>query len=187
MAQQLATSFKAIANKKSIEKITIKEITDMTNIIRPTFYSYFQDKYQVLEWIVENELMIPCKEKMKQGLFKQGTLDFLDTMLIDSKFYQNCIRLEGQNSFKDILREAIRGTILTLIDEETLAKLIWFRWLTTKSIADFFAEAVTYAIVEWVKTGMTVPKEEIWECFLYLTTHSIEDMILGIYNDPKEA
>lgn len=187
MEEQLAGSFKAIANKKPIEKITIKEITDMTHIIRPAFYSYFQDKYQVLEWIVENELMLPCREKMKQGLFRQGALDFFDVMLTDSEFYQNCIRLEGQNSFRDILRESIRGAILMLIDEETLARLIWFRWLTTKSIADFFAEAATYAIVEWIKTGMTVPKEEIWECFMYLITHSVEDMILGIYRDPKEV
>ncbi len=48
----LSESFKEIAVTKPIEKITIKEITDKAGVIRPTFYNHFQDKYELLEWIV---------------------------------------------------------------------------------------------------------------------------------------
>ena len=41
----LAESFKELALKHPIEKITIKEITDKAGVIRPTFYNHFQDKY----------------------------------------------------------------------------------------------------------------------------------------------
>ena len=47
----LAESFKELALKQPIEKITIKEITDKAGVIRPTFYNHFQDKYDLLEWI----------------------------------------------------------------------------------------------------------------------------------------
>ena len=36
--------------KGSFDKITIKMITDQAGVIRPTFYNYFQDKYEVMEW-----------------------------------------------------------------------------------------------------------------------------------------
>ena len=45
----LAESFKELALKQPIEKITIKEITDKAGVIRPTFYNHFQDKYDLLE------------------------------------------------------------------------------------------------------------------------------------------
>ena len=49
----LAESFKELALKQPIEKITIKEITDKAGVIRPTFYNHFQDKYELLEWIID--------------------------------------------------------------------------------------------------------------------------------------
>ena len=48
----LAESFKELVYKRPIEKITIKEITDKAGVIRPTFYNHFQDKYELLEWII---------------------------------------------------------------------------------------------------------------------------------------
>lgn len=38
----LAESFKELAKKHPIEKITIKEITDLAGVIRPTFYNHFR-------------------------------------------------------------------------------------------------------------------------------------------------
>ena len=48
----LAESFKELAAGAPIDKITIKEITDKAGVIRPTFYNHFQDKYELLEWII---------------------------------------------------------------------------------------------------------------------------------------
>ena len=50
--QLLADSLKELAAKRPMEKITIKEITDKAGVIRPTFYNHFQDKFELLEWII---------------------------------------------------------------------------------------------------------------------------------------
>ena len=55
----LAESFKELAKKHPIEKITIKEITDLAGVIRPTFYNHFQDKYELLEWIITTDPLDP--------------------------------------------------------------------------------------------------------------------------------
>ena len=52
----LAESFKELALKHPIEKITIKEITDKAGVIRPTFYNHFQDKYEIIEYILKKEI-----------------------------------------------------------------------------------------------------------------------------------
>ena len=60
----LAESFKELAKKHPIEKITIKEITDLAGVIRPTFYNHFQDKYELLEWIITTDFFfLPISRK----------------------------------------------------------------------------------------------------------------------------
>ena len=48
----LGEKFKELVAKKGFEKLTIKMITDAAGVIRPTFYNYFQDKYEVMEWLL---------------------------------------------------------------------------------------------------------------------------------------
>ena len=52
----LALSFKELIMKMPFEKITVKMITDGADVIRPTFYKHFQDKYEIIEYILEKEI-----------------------------------------------------------------------------------------------------------------------------------
>ena len=69
--QLLADSFRELACQGPIEKITIKEITDRAGVIRPTFYNHFQDKYELLEWIINQDLIEPMKPFIRSGLTTQ--------------------------------------------------------------------------------------------------------------------
>ena len=75
----IAESFKKLVLKKDFKKITVKMIAAESGIMRSTFYNYFQDKYEILEWIVKNEIA-------DKVLF-----------LIDKEMYV------GQNGFEEIL------------------------------------------------------------------------------------
>ena len=54
--QEMMLAFKELVKTTPITKITIKEITDMAHVIRPTFYNHFQDKYELIEIIVKRDL-----------------------------------------------------------------------------------------------------------------------------------
>ena len=62
--QMLAESFKNLALKMPIEKITIREITEGAGVIRPTFYNHFRDKYELLEWMIHTEILDPAIPQM---------------------------------------------------------------------------------------------------------------------------
>ena len=64
----LAESLIELSAKKPIDKITIKEITDKAGVIRPTFYNHFQDKYELIEWIIKTELLEPIKPLLNAGV-----------------------------------------------------------------------------------------------------------------------
>ena len=65
--EMLADSFKVLALKMPIDKITIKEITDGAGVIRPTFYNHFRDKYELLEWMIHREILEPVIPLMQRG------------------------------------------------------------------------------------------------------------------------
>ncbi|MBP3853702.1 MAG: TetR family transcriptional regulator, partial [Erysipelotrichaceae bacterium] len=46
----LAESFKEIARKKHVDKITVKDITDQCGYSPATFYRQFRDKYDLIVW-----------------------------------------------------------------------------------------------------------------------------------------
>jgi Transcriptional regulator len=52
MKVSLAENLRALMVKHLFEKITIKQICDETGVNRATFYNYFEDKYDCLQWIV---------------------------------------------------------------------------------------------------------------------------------------
>ena len=48
--QMIVDALLTLLKKKKLEKITIKEITDQCDISRQTFYYYFKDVIEVVEW-----------------------------------------------------------------------------------------------------------------------------------------
>lgn len=52
----LADSFRTLVLTVPFQKISIKMITDGAHVIRPTFYNYFQDKYEVIEFLFDRDI-----------------------------------------------------------------------------------------------------------------------------------
>lgn len=173
----LAASFKTLAEKKPIEKITIKEITDRAGVIRPTFYNHFQDKYELLEWIVHTELIEPMRPLFEEGELKAAATGSLLRMRKEKGFYTRAVKLTGQNSFTDTLKAELSAFILSYLDEELLKKKLLYDWLTPKRSIDFYSEQIVYAIIEWINDDMRVSEEELVDIFIYVSTHSVAELL----------
>ena len=93
----LAESLKELTIKQPIEKITIKEITDKAGVIRPTFYNHFQDKYELLEWIIRTELLEPVKPLIQNGMINQALIIIFAGIEKEKDFYTKASHLEGQD------------------------------------------------------------------------------------------
>ena len=112
----LAESFKELALKHPIEKITIKEITDKAGVIRPTFYNHFQDKYELLEWIIDTQLIAPAEPLIQNGMVNEALVLLFSNIEKEKEFYQKASRLEGQNSFESIAQSCIMKVFLRVFE-----------------------------------------------------------------------
>ena len=166
----LAESFKELACRQPIEKITIKAITDRAGVIRPTFYNHFQDKYELLEWIIHTQLI-------HAGMVDEALMLIFTSVKADGEFYQKAVRLEGQNSFEQITKKCIENMLLQLIHGKEHVGRKRHPWLTPEHIAQYYAQSMCFVVVSWIKSGMTVEPREITDIYNYIITRSMMDVI----------
>ena len=173
----LAEGFKELACQQPIEKITIKAITDKAGVIRPTFYNHFQDKYELLEWIVRVQVLEPAKPLIFAGMVDEALVLIFTTVLKEKTFYEKAIRLEGQNSFEDIVKKCIADLLLEVIKGKSPSGRNRNPWLTPEHIAQYYAQSMCFVVIHWIKGGMAVEPEEITDVYNYIITRSMSQVI----------
>lgn len=175
--QMLAESFKNLALRMPIDKITIKQITDGAGVIRPTFYNHFQDKYELLEWIIRTEILDPVIPLMQSGNLKDSMVQIFRNMQQDKIFYKKVTRLEGQNSCENIAKKFIMEILFSFINEKAGEKKLARRGLTISLVAEYYAQSMAFVVIQWTKMNMSLPPEQMADIFEYITTHSMDDVI----------
>ena len=160
----LAESFKELALKQPIEKITIKEITDKAGVIRPTFYNHFQDKYDLLEWI-------------QNGMINEALVLLFSGIEREKEFYTKASRLEGQNSFGSIAQSCVERVLLQVIKGQAEGRKSRYVWLTPERIAEYYAQSMCYVVITWIKSGMTISSRELAEIYNYMIKRSMTDIL----------
>lgn len=121
----LKQSFLKLLKTKPVNKITVKEVCDVAELNRATFYTHFSDCYDLLERI-ENDLI----EDFTKSLKYVNTFDV--TRLIEAiydmidKNYEVCKVLVFENANVSLLNKMIdiakKASILTWKKELTKAK-----------------------------------------------------------------
>ncbi len=176
--QALAQSLKSLVIKTPFEKITIKQITDGAGVIRVTFYNHFQDKYDLLGYIVQKEILEPVGILLKNSMYKEALTLIFTNLRKDSDFYQKAVRIEGQNSFEEISEECIYRLLLSLFKERSSGKPhSKFPWLTVDTLARYYARSMNYVVMQWISSGMTIPPEEVAGIYEYVVSRSLWDML----------
>lgn len=175
---QLAESFKELMLKGSFDKITIRMITEQAGVIRPTFYNYFQDKYEVMEWLLEEEVFRPVCEMVDEGMEREAIYLLFRRMEKDQPYYQKAFEVTGQNGFEEILSGKIRKLIQELLKNHKI-KLQSLEGLKDLNI---FLEFHTLTVVNGLKYWLTsrevhMSADEALEFYLFLMSHPILDVV----------
>ncbi|GFZ33146.1 hypothetical protein CSC2_36720 [Clostridium zeae] len=81
-------TFLSLTNEKSFEDITVKDISERTPVNRSTFYSHFEDKFDLLSSFVTDTLMKFVSEKIHSDTkLTEDTLRDLILIMYDFHMY----------------------------------------------------------------------------------------------------
>lgn len=175
---KLAASLKELAAKMPFEKITIRQIADGAGVIRVTFYNHFQDKYDLLAWIVRREILDPVRILVYNRMYRESLILIFSNFLQDKEFYMHAVRIEGQNSFSGIVKECAYGLLLDIFREHGAERRHPAHvWMTPENLADYYGNSMAYIVLTWIRAGMTVPPEEMATVYEYIGTRSMWEML----------
>ena len=166
----IAEGFKELVKKSSFEKLTIKTISDEAGIIRPTFYNYYRDKYDVIEWILQTEVLDGAIELLEKGDLRGGLCYILRQIMQEKEYYKKIFQITGQNSFEEVMQDKLTAYIQGIIIQRGEKKL----WpanpaLTPYTVARHEAYSFVGYVKYWVMESSTEATiEEIVDGYLFL-------------------
>lgn len=171
----LAQCFKELMQEKSFQKIIVKDITDRANVKRPTFYTYFRDKYDVVEWIFMQEIWQPVNSLIAAGYIRESLRFILISMEKDKYYYRKLAALEGQNSFQEIFVRCIRQEVEQILLENAFQPP--HHLMSVKMISEYFACVFWFVTEKWLKYAEEVSALEVMEVYEILFSDSVEKLL----------
>lgn len=100
----ISNAFLELSSKKSIDKITVKDIVGVCGITRQTFYYHFQDIMDVIEWSLQQKM----EELLRKSLEAESMLDAIRILVSTVEDYPEILN-KLMNSRK---REPTEGLLL---------------------------------------------------------------------------
>lgn len=174
----LADSFKKLMVNHSFDKITIKMITDEANLIRPSFYNHFADKYEMLEWICYKEIFEGSKLLISNKMYTEA-INFIFTSIENHKdFYTKAVKIQGQNSFEEIFCNGLLTIFDAFFSAHDKDNTYFADILTSSDISMYYSKGLTYFISTWLEKGANVSAATIYQKYILLVSNSLETIVL---------
>ena len=154
----LRDSLFSLLQKKSINEITVTELTDVADINRATFYFYYTDIFDML-----NQIQDEAYELFEDVL--QGADECTATPEAFVKYVENILNFCKQNTAIArfvITREYNNNKVLTKI-KKLLAKNVpvakeqYAQDDPRRFILNFALNSLTGTVVDWMDDGMVIP------------------------------
>jgi probable dihydroxyacetone kinase regulator len=82
----LAASLKKLLEEKSLDTVTIVDITEDCEVNRQTFYYHFRDIFDLIEWIYQSEAAKALGGKKTYDSWQQGFLQIFEYALANKTF-----------------------------------------------------------------------------------------------------
>lgn len=152
--EALAQALKSLAKKKTLAKITIKDITDYCDISRNTFYYHFSDKYDLVNWIFTSETLPVINSFSEPERWWEGFVNLCRYLYENRDFYLDALQYIGQNSLREHLMEFY--VELLEIHISTLYSRLGYKLAPDelKILARMQAHSYVGIILDWVDSGM---------------------------------
>lgn len=171
--KKIASSMVELVEKKTIDKITITDITVNCDMTRQVFYRYFVDKYDLINWMYEED----CGSIIYTGeenFSLKSWIEYIIDILEDKKsFYVHAIQDDSSKTFENLILDKTRFYLKKIIEYKTATEL-------TKQL-EFLIEMTARGLVEMIifeiEKEMPVKKEILVDWLMNGISKEISDLV----------
>lgn len=179
----LAASLKKLLNRKTLNKITVKDITDDCGVNRQTFYYHFHDVYELMEWIFIHELEKYTDEGFTTENWQDVILSLMDSLLLEKNFiinvYNSLSRKQLEQYMETMAKPSIAGIVKKISED----------YHVSDEDIDFMVMMLTASLMgimtEWVAGGMDETYNKWIDKFFVILDGAIEYTMQKLENHEK--
>ncbi len=147
----LAASLKKLLEKKTLNKITVKDITDDCGVNRQTFYYHFHDVYDLVEWIFTQDAMQYTQE-LGTKEWREVISTIMEDLQEEKSFIMNAYyslnRRQLEEFLKKLTEPAMRDVIRGFAEGHEIQQV------DLDFIVEFQTLGLVAFITEWIAGGM---------------------------------
>lgn len=170
----------AVALKKRMEttefsKIRVSDLLKDCNIVRSTFYYYFSDIYELLEWMLNTELIGLLEKCDELYTWDQGITMLMEYVRDNSKMCLCAFHSIGRGSLEKmfykncyVLMERFVNTRFSNVEVAAEDKAF---------IMDFYVRAYVSALAAWLVGGMKKNPQAMVDMIERTVSGGIEDAL----------
>lgn len=114
--QKIASTMHDMMIRKSFEKITVKNLMDVSNMNRQSFYYHFRDTRDVLMWICQERVYLPMAASDLE--FSEWIIYGLELLNQDRMFYFRVVSVSQADFVREFISTAIFPRIQSILYPE---------------------------------------------------------------------
>lgn len=175
----LANTLKDLLEKKSFSKVTVTEIITLSKVNRNTFYYHFEDIYDLLRWLLEQEAINIVKDydsKDEIDMAINFTLSYIEK---NRSFLKNILFSVGEKDLRRFFSKDFREIIgnFIKIDEEELGIKIDDQYRNVLTM--YLTEAIAGLLIESLNKRYEISNAKITSYIKTISTSSIKASLMA--------
>ena len=159
--ERIVEAYIELESERPVEKITVTALVERSRLTRKTFYYYFKDIYDLLEWVYTNEATKALGGKKTYETWQQGFKQIFQYILNNKEFVLSTFNSVSREYLERYLYNEVYLLLIGVVEEK--AKGIPVREKDKSFIADFYKYAFVGIVLDWIRTGMKEEADEIIE------------------------
>lgn len=179
-------SFMELLQKKSLDKITVKDIIEETEINRNTFYYHFQDIYDLLESAFEEETVKFRSEADPKNNFYEEYIRTVNFLLDHSDAIIHIYNSKSRDVIKTYLESAASFFIGRFVEEAAEGSKLSENG--KNYIIYFYTDAIIGITLRWIEGSMMDSKEILIKTVSDSFNATVKQMVTSyIESHPEEC
>lgn len=162
--QQLAAALKTLMAQKPMDKITISELTAICNIRRQSFYYHFEDIYDLLRWMFQNEAISLLQQQEGALLWKEGLLQLFRYLEENRAVCLCALKSVGREHIRRFFEADIYAIIHRTIEqlgEEIGVRTTLDSFVDVELLTHFYVVALAGLLESWLLGEIERTPEEL--------------------------
>jgi transcriptional regulator len=174
--KKLAASLKKFMMSKNLNKITVTDIINDCGVNRKTFYYHFEDIYDLLKWILEQEAVEVVKQFDLMVDYKEVILFVINYVEDNAHILACAYDALGREEMRRFFYQDFISIIRTLIDNVEKEMGLCIEKDFKNFVCNLFTESLAGMLIDWFKNPQNQNKEQIVEYLFIIFRSSLPEI-----------